>query len=110
MIANQIQPRGRYQRSELLAMVSNPVNRRAGIEALLEQTGGRLIDIYYSFGEYDGVLIWESPDEATAASGMLAAIAPGHLKATKATALFTLEQGMEAMQKAQSLTYEAPSA
>ena len=98
----------KYTSAAWSAMVSNPVNRRAGIEALLEKAGCRLIDLYYSFGEYDGVLLLEAPDETTAAAALMAAISPGHLSTTNTTALFTLDQGLEAMQKANSLTYEGP--
>jgi hypothetical protein len=44
---------------------------------------GRLISWYLSSGEYDGVLIYEAPDDATAGVLVLGAARHGHLRATK---------------------------
>ena len=52
--------------------------------------------------------IYEAPDETTAAAMVLAAVSPGHLKASKTTTLMTTEQMMEAMRKAGTQTYRAP--
>lgn len=90
------------------ALVKNPTDRSAPLRALFEKLGGRLIDVYYCFGEYDGVAIGELPDNNTSMAGVLAAVAPGHLKATKTTVLFTVEEAMEAMAKAGSIVYPAP--
>jgi hypothetical protein len=45
---------------------------------------------------------------AVASDGVLAAVAPGHLKATKTTVPFSVEQAMGAMTKAGSIVYPAP--
>ncbi len=39
----------------------------------------------------------------------MAAISAGHLKAYKTTKLFGVEETMEAMRKASSITFQAPS-
>ena len=90
------------------ALVKNPEDRSAAAKALLKKAGGRLLHTYYSFGEYDGLIIFEAPDEATATAPLLAAISKGHIKATKTTVLFTVEAAVEAMSKAGGLSYEAP--
>ena len=90
-------------------LAKNPENREAPLKALIEEKlGGRLISMYYCFGEYDGIAIYEQADETTAMAGVLAAIAPGHLKATKTTALLTVKQAMDAMGKAGAIAYPAP--
>lgn len=38
--------------------------------------GGQLLSFYNCFGEYDGVVIFRAPDEATAT--IITAITPGH--------------------------------
>ncbi len=43
-------------------------------------------------------------------AAILAAIGPGHLKATKTTVLIPVEQALEAMRTAGGLSYQAPSA
>ena len=90
------------------ALVHNPADRKTGLAALAQSMGGRLIELYYCFGEYDGVALLEAPDDTTAASILMAAVAPGHLKAIRTTVLMTVPQAMEAMRKAGSQSYSAP--
>jgi uncharacterized protein with GYD domain len=97
-----------YTREAWAALVKDPEDRGAAFEELVEKFGGRLLDIYYCFGEYDGLVIYEAPDEATAMAAILAVIAPGHLQATKTTVLFTMEGAMEAMGKASGIVYPPP--
>jgi uncharacterized protein with GYD domain len=90
------------------ALVKSPQNRETAVKALAKKMGGRVLNLYYSFGEYDGVVILEAPDETAVMGILLAAVAPGHLKATRTTVLLTMKQAMEAMGKAGSQTYRAP--
>jgi hypothetical protein len=62
--------------------------------------GGRLVSWYLSFGEYDGLTIYEAPDDATAGALVVAAARPGHFRATKTTPLFTAEESVEMMRRA----------
>jgi uncharacterized protein with GYD domain len=68
-----------------------------------------VIGFYYCFGEYDGIALVELPDDTTASALALLAVSPGHLKSYKTTKLFTVEETMEAMRKASSLTFQGPS-
>jgi GYD domain len=54
--------------------------------------GGRLNAFYNCLGEYDGVAIFEAPDEQTAHSIELAASQPGHLKETKISTLLPIKK------------------
>ena len=44
----------------------NPQDRTEAVRVLVEQYGGRLLAFYYCFGEYDGVLLLEAPDDLAA--------------------------------------------
>jgi uncharacterized protein with GYD domain len=90
------------------ALTKKPENREEIFRGLVQKLGGRLVSFYNCFGEYDGVIVYEAPDETTAAATILAAVAPGHLKAIKTTTLMSTEQMMEAMRKAGMQTYRAP--
>ena len=90
------------------ALTKKPENREEIFRGLVQKLGGRLISFYNCFGDYDGVIVYEAPDETTAAATILAAVAPGHLKAIKTTTLMTTEQTMEAMRRAGAQTYRAP--
>jgi uncharacterized protein with GYD domain len=54
------------------------------------------------------VVICELPGDITAMAGVLAVIVPGHLKKTKTTRLFSMEEAMQAMRKADDIAYAAP--
>ncbi|MDE2815105.1 MAG: GYD domain-containing protein [Chloroflexota bacterium] len=80
-------------------LAENPEDRRDAIEPLLESLGGRLIAVYYAFGDYDGVVIFEAPDGVTAAAAVIAAIAPGHVSSVKTTRLLTVDEMQDALAK-----------
>ncbi len=64
-------------------LADNPEDRSVAIRELFETMGGRLVSWYLSFGEYDGLTIYEAPDDATAGVMVLAAARRGHLRATR---------------------------
>src|SRR5918998_90992 len=71
------------------ALARQPEDRSEAIGGQLESLGGQLISFYYSFGDYDGVIIAEAPDETTIATALVAAVAAGHLKTLKTTTLLS---------------------
>jgi len=97
-----------YTTEAWAALARKPEDRGAAVAALLEQLDCRLISIYYSMGEYDGFILFEAPNEANASTGIVAATVPGHLKATKTTPLFTMQEMMDIVGKAGGLVYPAP--
>jgi uncharacterized protein with GYD domain len=90
------------------ALMRQPEDRAQALARLCEQMGGRLVNLYYSFGDYDGVAITEASDNTSAAATILAAMSPGHLKSVKTVPLLTVEEAMGAFQKAGSVAYRAP--
>lgn len=97
-----------YTSEAWTALAKKPENRTEAVAQLVKQFGGRLVAAYFSFGEYDGFIIVEGPDEVSVTGALIAAISAGHLKATKTTVLLTPEQAVEAMRKAGAVTYRAP--
>ncbi len=100
---------GAYTAEALATLAKNPQDRSAPVRELVQKLGGRLVGFYFCFGEYDVVALSELPDDSAATALALAAVSPGHLKAYKTTKLFTVEETMEAMRKAGSLTFQGPS-
>jgi uncharacterized protein with GYD domain len=88
--------------------VKSPQDRKAAIAPMVEKLGGRLESYWYSFGDYDSVVIVQVPDNVTAAALSLAASAAGALKGIKTTPLMTSEEGMAAMRKAAGAGYRPP--
>jgi uncharacterized protein with GYD domain len=97
-----------YTSEAAAALTQNPEDRGEAFGKLAEAMGGRMLSFYYSFGKYDVLVIYEAPDQSTAAAMVLAATSPGHLSRVKTTVLLSAEEGMEAMRKAGEATYRAP--
>jgi uncharacterized protein with GYD domain len=97
-----------YTREAWALLAKSPEDRTSLIKGLAEKLGCRFEGLFYSFGEYDGFVLLDAPDEAAAAGFAIAAIAPGHLKATKITTLMRPEALVEAMKKADAIGYTGP--
>jgi uncharacterized protein with GYD domain len=98
-----------YTAEAWATMTKHPQDRRIPIREAAQKLGGRLIDAYYCFGEYDAVVLAELPDDHAALATAMTAVSPGHLKAIKTTKLFSVEETMEAMRTAGSLAFQGPS-
>jgi uncharacterized protein with GYD domain len=90
-------------------LTKKPQDRSVPIRDLVQKLGGRLVGLYYCFGEYDGVVLAEIPDDTAAIATSLAAVTPGHVKAIKTTKLFTVEETIQAMRKAGNIAFQGPA-
>lgn len=97
-----------YSAESLRALAQKPEDRTAAAEALVKQMGGRLVGFYYHFGEYDGTLIAELPDDIAASAAAVAAVGSGGFRSTKTTRLFSAQEAAEAFAKASKSTYQSP--
>ena len=97
-----------YTSEAWAALTQNPEDRSEVFGRLTEAMGGTLLSWYYTFGEYDVLVIYEAPDESTAAAIVLAATSSGHLSSVRTTVVLSAEQGVETMRKAGEATYRAP--
>ena len=97
-----------YTKEAAAALVKKPEDRSLAVRPFVEKLGGRLIDFYYSLGDYDVVLIAELPNNTAALATDLAAVAPGHISKIKTTVLFTPEETVIAMKEAAIATLRAP--
>jgi uncharacterized protein with GYD domain len=97
-----------YTSDNWATQIQNPQNRAEQVGAMVEANGGKLLNFYYAFGEYDAVIVTEFPDNVSASSVILAAVGSGAIKAAKTTVLMSVQEGMEAMRKASGAGYRAP--
>lgn len=81
--------------------------RRAVVQKMVEQVGGKLHAFYYALGDDDVYVIAELPDQATAVAMSLVVNASGAVQ-LKTTMLMTPEE-MDAAAK-KSIGYQAPGA
>ena len=98
-----------YTSEAWASLAKKPEDRSKAVGALIEKFGGRLREMYYSFGKYDGVIIFEAPDDQSAAAVAVAAVGPGHVSKIVTTPLFTIQEAMAIMTKAGKVSYTAPS-
>jgi uncharacterized protein with GYD domain len=98
-----------YTSEAWAALATRPQDRGETFDALVQSQGGRLVGLYYHFGDYDGTAIFDAPDDLTASATIVSAVVPGHIRATKTTRLFSRDEVLEVMRRAGTAAYEAPS-
>jgi uncharacterized protein with GYD domain len=91
-------------------LIKNPEDRRAAAKEYIEGVGGKLHGFWYAFGERDGYMLCEAPDNASMAATAVAIGAGGALSAMETTVLLTVEETLAALKKASSIKYRPPGA
>ncbi len=89
-------------------LVKNPQNREEAIRPTVEALGGRIEQCWLSFGEYDITAVVQFPDNVDAAAFSIGVSSKGFVRAFKTTPLLSMDDSLEAMRKAQKLSYAAP--
>ena len=90
------------------SLIKNPEDRTAAVQSFLKSAGGKLIALYFHSGEFDGMVIFESPDDATANATVMAVLASGGIRASRTTRLFSAKEAVEAFTKAGKFAYRGP--
>lgn len=98
-----------YTANAWAALIRQPTDRSAGIQALCEANGGRLIGLYFSFTEYDGAVLFEVPTHAAASTIAMTAMAQGHIQRYTMAPLLTASEAVEVMRKSATISYSGPS-
>ena len=91
-------------------MIGNPEDRRAAAKEYIESVGGKLHGFWYAFGSHDGYNLWEAPDNVSMAAVALAITSGGALSSLETTVLLTVEETLDALEKASQVRYRAPGA
>jgi uncharacterized protein with GYD domain len=91
-------------------LIANPEDRRQAAASYIESVGGKLHGFWYAFGERDGYNLWEAPNNVSMAAVALAIGSGGALSSIETTVLLTVEETMEALNKAGEVQYTPPGA
>lgn len=94
-----------YSQEAWQVLLHNPQDRMDAIRPAIEKLGGKVINGYFAFGDYDVVAIMEMPDNVAAAAIAIAFAAGGACKSVKTTPLMTTAEGIDALKKAASSGY-----
>ncbi|HYH12735.1 MAG TPA: GYD domain-containing protein [Thermomicrobiales bacterium] len=100
--------RFRYTPEAWARLIKHPEDRRTAAAQYIESVGGKLHGFWYAFGEHDGYNLWEAPDDVSMAAVALAIGAGGAMSSIETTVLLTVDETLEALQKASLITYRAP--
>jgi uncharacterized protein with GYD domain len=91
-------------------LIKKPEDRRDVARAVVESLGGELHGFWYGFGEHDGYLLIEAPNNVSAAAFSVGISSGGSLRSAETTVLLTVEETIEMLEKAKGLPYRAPGA
>ena len=68
---------GRFTQDAMKGMIGKPEDRAEAISQLFAKTGGKLLAYYFTFGEYDFLIVSEGSNEGVATSTIIAAAGGG---------------------------------
>ena len=80
---------GRFTRDYLKSGLAKPEDRSAAISRLCEQAGGRMLNLYFTTGQYDFIVISEMPDAQSASVLSLVAAGGGGISDVVTSQAFT---------------------
>jgi len=87
------------------AIIAQPQDRVAAVRAAVEKLGGKVINGWFSFGQYDVIAITEMPDHVSAAAIAIAFAGGGACKSVNTVPLLTQEEALQALRKASESGY-----
>jgi uncharacterized protein with GYD domain len=99
-----------YSREGWEAVVANPQNRIEAVRPAVEKLGGKIESAWFSFGDYDIVVITQMPDNVSAAAIAMAFAAGGACKSVQTTPLISPEEAVQALKKAHDCGYRPAAA
>ena len=95
-----------YSQEGWAALVADPQNRIEAVRPAIEKLGGSIESAWFSFGDYDIVVIAELPDNVSAAAIAMAFAAGGACKSVQTTPLISAEEAVQALTKAHECGYK----
>jgi uncharacterized protein with GYD domain len=90
-------------------LIEKPEDRRVAAQQYIESVGGKLHGFWYAFGDHDGYVLWEAPDNVSMAAVAIAIGAGGAVSPTQTTVLLSVEDTLAALEKARSVRYRPPA-
>src|ERR1700758_933349 len=94
-----------YSQEGWAALVANPQNRIEAVRPAIEKLGGKIEAAWFSFGDYDIVVIINMPDNVSAAAIAMAFAAGGACRSVQTIPLISPEEAVQALKKAKDCGY-----
>src|ERR1700746_216997 len=86
-----------YTAKSMAAQLTEPQEPVGAVRPTLEDLGAKLVVAGFPFGEYDVLVVYEAPDDMTAASVAMAVAAAGEVRAGKASRLPPAREWLESL-------------
>lgn len=96
-----------YSTEGWAALVNHPQDRTKAVETPIKKLGGKIVNFWFAFGEYDVVGVIDFPNNVSAAAIAMAFAAGGAIKSVHTTPLLTAEEAMDALKKAHDCGYKS---
>ncbi len=94
-----------YTGESLAAQIKEPQDPiEVSARPVIESAGGKLLAGGFSFGEYDIAVVYEAPDDTSAAAVAVAVAAGGAIKSAKTTKLLSGAEWVQVLRKAPSVS------
>ena len=97
-----------YTAKSMAAQLTEPHDPMEAISPVLEELGAKVLVAGFPFGEYDVLIVYEAPDDVTAASVAMAVAAAGEVKSAKTTRLLSGQEWLESLRKRRIVTVRKP--
>ena len=89
-----------YRSLQAQAMIDKPSDREKVAEAFVSAFGGKLLQFFFSYGDYDAIFIAEFPDRESMSAVLMTMSGTNGFDAIHTTILFPMDEAMAAMRKA----------
>ena len=83
----------------MAAQLHEPQDPVEAIRPTLDDLGAKIVVAGFPFGDYDLLVVYEAPDDMTAASVAMAIAAAGEVKSGKTTRLLSGQEWLESLRK-----------
>jgi uncharacterized protein with GYD domain len=93
-----------YTAKSMAEQLKEPQDPVETIRPALEELGATIVVAGFPFGDYDVMVVYEAPDDMTAASVAMAVAAAGEVKSGKTTRLLSGQEWLESLRKRRIIT------
>ena len=105
-VSDQVQP----HTQTWARLLAKPEDRRAVLGPVFEAAGGKLHGYWYAFGEADGFVLFEAPDDVVTAGLLVKVASTGAFTSVSTTKLLTVDEALDGLRRAGGVEYRAPGA
>jgi uncharacterized protein with GYD domain len=97
-----------YTAKSMADQLKQPQDPVEVIQPALEELGATIVVAGFPFGDYDVLVVYDAPDDMTAASVAMAVAAAGEVKSGKTTRLLSGHEWLESLRKRRIVTMTQP--